>query len=149
MQVKNTQKTAFGTKFVIAPHVKPKNQRFHYSDITKKEIQLSKDLEKLTPLDKSYKLVLSSIDYLNNKFNFKLLKYKKEVADTPIDFSTKTPLDELDGKKLQGIFDDLKIDSEGNRVAYTRRVQPQKDEYQVFVNKKLSQSEKKMMNINF
>jgi len=101
---------AFNAKFNIAQGLKPKNQRFQNSEMTKKEIQLSKGLEQLTPLDKSYKLVLSSIDWCKNQYFFKLLDHNKKVAKGVFDFNgnPKNSTETLTEEGLYKIYNNLK-----------------------------------------
>lgn len=116
---------AFNAKFVMLQELKPKTQRFQSSELTKKEAQLSRGLEHRTPLDKGYKLVLSSIDWCKNQYMFKLLQNNKKVAKGEFKFEggPKNPIKNITEDELHEVYKDLKTKADNTyRPSFKYRV---------------------------
>ena len=109
----NQNTISFNASFKINPYVKPKNQRTHYSPMTKLENLLSNALEAATPDDRTSRLILSSIDLATKKLRFKMLQSSnKTIVKDSIDITdTRNPFSELTEENITKIYKKLKKDT--------------------------------------
>lgn len=133
MLVQPTQNSiAFNAKFAMSPNLKPKAQRFQSSELTIKEVQLSKGLEQRTSFDKGYKLVLSSIDWCKNQYMFKLLQNNKKVAKGGFKFEggSQNPIKNMTENELHEVYKDLKTKADNTyRPSFKYRVKDEDNLY--------------------